>query len=91
MRVALIISFLLLTFHFAGAQINLVPNPSIEQTKEWDSDDWGYIDSLAAPWFNTTVSSPDLFMEFFNGLFPSLGAPQNGFGFQLHQKTFCNW
>ena len=74
------IAFLLLLFNLpqAEAQINLVPNPSFEDTLNCDSFQ---IYQAGFPWFNPTDCTPD----YYYGLSPTCGnsALQNQNGYQL--------
>ena len=74
------ITFLLLLFNLpqAEAQINLVPNPSFEDTLNCDSFQ---IYQAGFPWFNPTDCTPD----YYYGLSPTCGnsALQNQNGYQL--------
>lgn len=75
-----IFAFLLMLFNLplAEAQINLVPNPSFEDTLNCDSFKF-YQASL--PWFTPTNCTPD----YYHGVNPSCGnsAIQNPTGYQL--------
>ena len=71
----LLTAFLLLS-HFAQAQMNLVPNPSFEDTTgcpQWLGN------FFAVGWYRPTYGSPDLFHTCSTG---QLGVPQNVLGWQ---------
>ncbi|MBP7244271.1 MAG: T9SS type A sorting domain-containing protein [Bacteroidia bacterium] len=74
------IAFILVFFNLplAEAQINLVPNPSFEDTLNCDSF---HFNQVSSPWFTPTNCTPD----YFYGISPTCGnsAFQNPSGFQL--------
>ncbi|CAN5572853.1 hypothetical protein BH11BAC2_BH11BAC2_03600 [soil metagenome] len=77
MRFLLFFAFLLV-FGNVQAQQNLVPNPSFEDTTNWNN--W-YVLNGSTPWFNPTSASPDYF-----SIYPNYGqlVPNNGNkGYQL--------
>ncbi len=69
MRFLLVFAFLLV-FGNVQAQQNLVPNPSFEDTTNWNN--W-YVQNGSTPWFNPTSASPDYYSIYpgYGGLVPN--------------------
>lgn len=80
--------FLFFIFHFSffntNAQVNLVPNPSFEETISCSS--WG-IHSVFT-WFTPTVGSPDIFKKCM--IIPNYKTPNNNKGYQ-YPRTGDNY
>ena len=74
----LIILVLFFNLTWAEAQLNLVPNPSFEDTLNCDSFQFH---NIGYPWFTPTNCTPD----YYYGLYPTCAtsALQNQNGFQL--------
>jgi len=81
------IFFLLFVALPFDAQVNLVPNPSFEDTASLCPDADSQI-QRAKFWFRTN-SSPDYFHYCYNGPLNYASVPSNGFGYQVPMGVNC--